>query len=318
MKSSLLLVAFAPLVLAGAAHGQPEASSPPTSTGAPLPAPALPPPAVQTPAPYAYPPGYGYPPPGYAYPPGYGYPPPGYAYPPAYPQYPQTSPQYPQGYPAMAPSPYQTPTLRADEPPWQGPVGWFRLGASLGILPVAGSMKYKLVYRGGPLEAYTESPAPSAAVSVFAEFQPIRFLFLGVSVQYIATVKWSHSQIFSSGTEMYGGSGYELDFLPRLGLAIPLTPRVRVLVSGAPGYSRVDASDIKGGFAKLGTLTGFVVQGDIGAIVSFTQHGFAQGGVTSQWGFQDNTVTSTTTGQNATAELRSTYVGFHAGIGYWF
>jgi hypothetical protein len=282
----------------------------------------LPPPANQAPAPYAnppgygYPPGYAYPPPGYAYPPGYGYPPPGYAYPPGYGYPPPGYAPYPPGYPAAR---NQPPSVKV-ETPFQPPTGWFRMGVSAGIF-LGGTLKYNLVYRGGSIYAHSGSAAPSVGLVLFGQAQPMRFFYLGLSAQYISTVKWSQtasSSSSSSSSELLGGSGYELDFLPHLGFSLPLTPRVHLFLSGAPGYSMIHASGMVKAFADPGTVWGFIIQGDAGVLVSFSQNGFARGRISSQWGFQSGTVTSSTTDETATAEMHSHYVGLDVGAGYWF
>jgi hypothetical protein len=278
------VAALVPLVLVGPTYGQTSVASPstPMSLDAPLPAPVLPPP-------------------------GYEYPP---ADPPASPQVPLASPKE---------APFPAPALSTAPPSWHGPTGWFRLAASFGFCPFAGNMKYDLVYRGGLIDTFSGPVEQSPSVSISAEAQPVRFLFLGLSVQYISNVKWAQGQPTYAGSFYYGGSGYELDFLPRLGLTLPLTSRVRLLASGAPGYSIIEASDLaKGPFANPRSLKGFVVQGDTRVIVLLTHHAFVQADVSGQWGFQNSTVTSKTSDQTATAKLRSAFLGLQVGVGYWF
>lgn len=276
------------------------------STVAPPSAPA---PAANQP-PYAYPPGYAYPPPGYANPPaGYGYPP-GYAYPPPY--------GYPQPYPGY----YPAPTVARPAPPFEPPTGQFRLGASVGLF-LGGRLNYKLLFRGEPLVAHSASAAATPGLAVFAEYQPLRYVFVGFTVQYLTTVKWSQSAPVASSSDTtsqnpYGGTGHEIDLLPRLGFSYPLTPRVRLLASGAPGYSRIDASSIVKIVADPGTVSGFTIQGDAGALISFSQHGFVQGRLSYQASFLENDVTSPSTGEAAKADLHASYWAVNAGIGYWF
>jgi hypothetical protein len=303
----------------------PEGSTP-QAAGAPAPAPiqALPPgqPASPYPPGYGYPPpGYGYPPPGYGYPPpGYAYPPPGYAYPPGY-GYPPGYAPYPPGYPAY-PRQYGAPVVAAAAtPPFQPPTGKIRLSAEIGIF-AGGRLKYDLSYRGGSIFAHSGSAAATPGFSILADFQPLRYVFAGLSVQYLTTVKWSQTNYSASSTsssaDLYGGSGYEVDFLPRLGISYPMTSRIRVLASGAPGYSLINASSMVKAYADPGTVGGFVVQADGGMIVSFSTHGFVQARISYQWGYQKGTVQSRTTSETATAYLHSSYLGLHAGAGYWF
>jgi hypothetical protein len=154
---------------------------------------------------------------------------------------------------------------------------------------------------------------PRPGVSIFAEAQPSRFLFLGLSVQFIA-LKWTQNQ----GVR-YDNAAYEFDFLARLGLSLPASSRFRLLVSGAPGYSIVDISDVVlGTYAQPSPLRGFVVQADAEVLFLVTQHHFVQAGASVQWGFQNNTLTSKTTNLPATAEVNSTLFGLHTGMGYWF
>jgi hypothetical protein len=310
VKSSLILVlALTAVAWVAPAFAQPSGPGPSETTAAPSPVPN---PASPGNPPTGY---YGYPPPGYyGYPPpGYAYPPPGYAYPPGY-------GPYPRGYPAY-PGPYAAPVVAAVSPPFQPPTGKIRLGAEVGVF-AAGRLKYDLSYRGGSLMAHSGSAATTPGISVFADYQLMRYLFAGVSVQYLTTVKWSQTSNSTSSTsssaDLYGGSGYEVDFLPRAGISYPITPRIRVLASGAPGYSLINASGMVKVFADPGTVGGFVVQGDGGMIVSFSTHGYAQARISYQWGYQKGTVTSKTTSETATAYLHSSYLGVHAGVGYWF
>jgi hypothetical protein len=198
-------------------------------------------------------------------------------------------------------------------PGWQETAGWFRLGARVGIFPLVGRLRYSFVYHGDLLDTHYGPTTARPSVSIFAEAQPARVLFLGLSAQFIA-VKWSQSQ-----ADRYDSTAYEFDFLPRLGLTLPLASRLRLLVSGAPGYSIVDVSGVVlGTYPNPSTLSGFVVQADAGVLFSFTQHGFVQAGASVQWGFQNKTFISKTTNLPATATLRSTFFGICTGIGYWF
>ncbi len=316
----MVVLALAAVAWAVPVLGQVPQGGAPQPAAAPAPAPNQAVPPGQPPYPYP-PPGYGYPPPGYGYPPpGYGYPPPGYAYPPGYGYPPGYAPYPQQGYPAY-PRQYGAPIVAAASPPSEPPTGKIRLSAEVGIF-AGGRLKYDLSYRGGSIFAHSGSAAATPGFSVFADFQLLRYVFAGLSVQYLTTVKWSQTNYSSSSTsssaDLYGGSGYEVDFLPRLGISYPLTPRIRVLASGAPGYSLINASGMVKAYADPGTVGGFVVQGDGGMIVSFSTHGFAQARISYQWGYQKGTVTSRTTSETATAYLHSSYLGLHAGAGYWF
>jgi hypothetical protein len=201
----------------------------------------------------------------------------------------------------------------------QHPAGWLRLGASFGIFPYAGRLKYDLVYRGRSLDSYYQTTPPSPCVAVFADARLRRFMLLGLSLQVISRVGWTYVQPTVSANPRYGGTGHELDLLTRLGFLLPLTSRLHLLVVGAPGYSFVDVSGIDlGPYSHPSTMSGFVVQADSGLLYLFAQHGFAQASFRAQWGFPSNSVTSGTTGQAATAELRSRYFGPQMGVGYWF
>ncbi len=308
MKSASFVIA----VLVGLIHAMPVLAqgAGPSSTVAPSPVPA---PSPQTPPPYAYPPGYAYPPPAYAYPPPGAYLPPGYGYPPAH-AYPQPSP-YPQpqhGY-------YQDRPAAEQATPFVGPTGKLRIGASVGLF-LAGRLSYKLLFRGEPLVSHSHSAKVTPGLAIFAEYQPIRFLFLGFTVQYLTTVKWTQAAavVPDSSTSPYRGSGYAIDLLPRLGVSYPLTPRVWLIASGAPGYSRIDASDMIKVYANPGTVSGFTIQGDAGALFSFSQNGFLQGRLSYQSSFLESSTASATTGEPAKAELRARYWSINAGVGYWF
>lgn len=338
MKQSLTAVAvLAPLAFAGTTFGQPlgpdaateapsfaPATAPATPATAPPPAPLPTAPSPANQLPYAFPPGYGYPPPGYAYPPpGYGYPPPGYAYPP--PGY-ATPPgdAYPPGYapyPQGSPGYYPAPSVAQRPTSLPAPKGKLRLGASLGVF-AGGRLRYQLLFRDEALVSHSAPAAMTPALMVFADYQLTRLFYLGLSVQYVATVKWSQSATLdpssSTSSHPYGGSGAGIDLLPRLGISYPLMPWLRITASAAPGYSFINASDMIEVYVNPGTMAGFTVQGDAGVLVSFSEHAFAQGRLSYQSSFVDSRTTSSTTGETATAELRASYLGVHAGIGYWF
>lgn len=311
MKSAHFVIALAAgLANAATVSGQTPASDP--AAGAPSPTPTTGPAAGQSPYAYPPPPGYAYPPAGYAYPPpGYAYPPPGYAYPPGYGPYP---PAYP-GY-------YQTPPVAKPTPPFRRPTGDFRLGVNVGAF-LSGKLSYSLSFRGEALVSHSASAAATPGLAIFAEYQPIRFVFVGFTIQYLATVKWAHSAPVDSTSSSptaspYGGTGHEIDFLPRLGISYPVAPRVRLVASGAPGYSMIDASNMIKVYADPGTVRGFTIQGDAGAQISFSEHGFVQGRLSYQSSFLESSATSETTGQTAAIDLHASYWGVNGGIGYWF
>ena len=215
------------------------------------------------------------------------------------------------------PAPSQSPSRpeRAVEPSRQEPHanGWLRIGASLGIFPLVGRLKYSFIYHGELLDAHEGATKPRPSVSIFADAQLTRFLYAGFAVQFIA-IKWTQNQ-----GVLYDSSAYEFDFLPRLGLSLPASSRFRLLVSAAPGYSVIDVSDVVlGTYVQPSPLRGFVFQADAGVLFLFTQHGFVQAGACFHWGLASRTLTSTTTNLPATAELRSTFLGLYTGIGYWF
>jgi hypothetical protein len=238
---------------------------------------------------------------------------------------PPTSPErLPFGYPpgvgaqpqprsVQSGRPAETPMSPATHPVWQEPAGWLRLGVSTGILPLVGRLRYNFVYHGNLLDTHYDPTRQRPNIAVFAEARVARLLFVGLSVQLIA-LKWSMSY-----GDKYDTTAYELDFLPRVGLSLPASSRLRLLFSAAPGYSIVDVSDVVlGVYTPPSTLRGFVVQVDAGVLFFFTQHGFVRAGALVQWGFQNASLTSNTTNLTATAELRSTLFGIQTGIGYWF
>jgi hypothetical protein len=191
--------------------------------------------------------------------------------------------------------------------------GRLRIGASLGIFPFVGRLKYSFIYHGELLDAHEGATKPRPSVSIFADAQATRFLYVGLAVQFI-TIKWTQEQ-----GVLYDSSAYEFDFLPRLGLSLPASSRFRLLVSAAPGYSVVDVSDVVlGTYVQPSPLRGFVFQADAGVLFLFTQHGFVQASVRFHWALASRTLTSTTTNLPASAELRSTFLGLDTGIGYWF
>jgi len=189
----------------------------------------------------------------------------------------------------------------------------FRIGASLGIFPLIGRLKYSFIYHGEMLDAHEGATKPRPSVSVFGDAQLARFFYVGFAAQFIA-IKWTQNQ-----GALYDSSAYEFDFLPRLGLSVPASSRFRLLVSAAPGYSVIDVSDVLlGTYVQPSPLRGFVFQSDAGVLFLFTQHGFVQAGACVHWGSASRTLTSTTTNLPATAELRSTFLGLYTAWGYWF
>ena len=274
----------------------------------PAPAPTLPPPTTDTTPPAALSP------PGYPYSPGYAYPVP-YPYAMPYPGYPSA---YPQTPPAMDPTPAITTT-----PPAPVPGGRLRLGAALMFSP-QGTLSYSLNnYRGESLQAFSGSTAATVGIVPFLQLDVLRNLYVAFAVQLLPTVRWnlatsSSSSSASSNNNLFGGSGSEIDFLPQVGITMPASRRIRLLAFAAPGYSLIFASNLVKVYADPGTAHGFVFQTGVGMIWSFGEHAFLDFRGTFQWGFQNNTVQSTTTGQSADVEVHSRLFGMQVGGGYWF
>jgi hypothetical protein len=297
MKRNPALLALATSLLFGAAGAR--AQQPSTPGQAPGPAPV-----------------YGYPP-GYAYPPAYGYPPPAHGYPPAY--YPPPYPAYPYPPPTQGLAQQPVTMVPASPAPTPVPDGKARLGAAFMVFP-RGTIDYSLDYRGGPILAKAGDAAATVGVSVFYEYQPLRYMFLAAGLQILPTVKWRHGQTTATpgGTDPFAGSGREFDLLPQLGLTLPVSRVIHLLAFTAPGYSFVQGSDMVKAYADPGTAKGFLIQAGAGMTVSLGQHGFLTFRFSQQWGFQKNRVQSPTTGEWADVALHTHYTGLHAGGGYWF
>jgi hypothetical protein len=308
----------------------------------PAPAPTLPPPTGAAQPAYPYPSGYpagaaqpAYPyPPGYPYSPGYPYPP-AYGYPtpypntPGYPPYPQQGyspygspyPGYPPAY-GQPPAAGYPPTVVAEPPPAPISSGRWRLGAALIFVP-QGTMSYNIKYRGEVLPpAYSGSTSATVGFAAQLQVDLFRYLLVGFAVQYLPSLSWNNpSPQSSTGSNPYGGSAHEIDLLPQLGATIPVARRTRFLAFAAPGYSFLSASGLaitKIYVAPEGAMHGFLFQTGVGMIWSFGEHAFLDFRGAYQWGFQNNKVQSTTTGETADVEVHSRFFGLQAGGGYWF
>jgi len=278
-------------------------------------------PAVQMPAPPApapAPPASTAPsPPVYFYPPGAPYPP-GYGYPLGYPLYPSPAPPAASTTGLAQAQPVEARPVTEPVPEEPRALGWLRLDASFVVFPL-GTLSYKFS-RAGEAQAFLSGDASATpGLSISAEFQPVRYIFFGLSFQYLATVKWSDtSSPVDSGSSLYGSSGYQTDFLPTVGLTLPVGSWICLLVSAAPGYSRINASGMVKGYTDPGTVTGFVLQAGLGLLLSFSSHGYAALRATQQWGYQSSETAGPANGDVVTTELHSSYFGLHIGVGYWF
>jgi hypothetical protein len=203
------------------------------------------------------------------------------------------------------------------------PEGRWRIGVA-GILFPTGNLSYKLSVRGESILAYPSSSsanpgnaATTLGVAPFVQFQAAEYLYLGLSVQYIPNVKWKPASSTSTN-QLYGGSASELDLLPQLGITIPVARRVQLLFFGAVGYSLVFASDLVKVYADPGTAHGLLVQSGAGLLYALGGKGFLEMRGSYQWGFQNNQVQSSTSGQNWDIEVHSQYLGMQCGGGFWF
>ncbi len=304
----------APTASPNAMPGSPGPQQPP-------PAQTLPPAAGAAQPSYPYPPAYPYPP-GYPYSPAYGYPAPS-PYAPGYPTYPQGYSPYASPYPtyppAYGPAAGYRPPVVAEPAPSPLPGGRLRIGAALVLMP-QGTLSYSLIDdKGEPLLAYSGSTAGTAGVVPFVQFDLHRYLYLAFAVQFLPSVKWNFGgPASSSNNNLFGGTGREVDFLPQLGVTVPAARRLRLLVFAAPGYSLLFASNLVNVYADPGTAHGFIFQTGFGLIWALGQHGFLDFRGAYQWGFQNNTVQSPTTGESADVEVHSRFFGLQAGSGYWF
>jgi hypothetical protein len=302
VRGAILALATAIMLLGTSASAQ---TTEPTVTAAP----AAPPAAGAPPAGYPYPAPYGYPP-GYPYPPNYAYPPAPY---PAYPQYPPGYPAYPPGYPyPPAPAPEPPPP-----PPAPLPSGKWRIGGSLFLVP-QGYLTYDLKYRGETQLLHKGGTTTTAGIAAFAELDLVRHLFLGLSLQFLPSIKWTPPSGAAAASDVFGGSGQELDFLPQAGVHLSASPRLRLLAYVAPGYSLLFAAGMADAFAESGVVHGFVVQTGGGVLYAIGEHGFFSIRASYQWTFQNNQVQSNTTGESADARFRFHFVGAHGAAGVWF
>lgn len=311
------------------AQGAPSTDTPPAAATPtpnpwlqqPAPAPTLPPPTDAAQPAYPYPLGSPYAP-GYAYPPAYGASAPypyGYpAYPPGYSPYASPYPAYPpaNARPTAADHP---PALVAEPPLAPAPSGRWRLGAALMFAP-QGTLSYDLIVKGEPqVPPYSSSTAATAGVVPYLQLDLFRHLYLGLAVQVLPSVKGNGNAASSgSNSNIFGGSGREVDFLPQVGLTVPTSRRLRLLAFAAPGYSLLFASNLVKIYANPGTAHGFIFQTGFGLLWSLGEHAFLDLRGAYQWGFQHNNVQSPTTGESADIEVQSRFFGLQAGGGYWF
>ena len=323
---TVMLAGAALLLLAGSVHAQgvPSADANPAVAAPapnpwmqqPAPAPTLPPPtgaaqpAAPNPPSYPYSPGYS------PYAPAYGSPAP---YPYGYPAYPPGYSPYASPYPVYPPAYAQQPVAGyppvAESPPAPVPGGKWRIGAALMFAP-QGTLSYSLNYRGEPLLAYSGSTAATGGVVPYLQLDLLRYLYVGIAVQVLTSVKWSSPAATSgSNNNIFGGSGSEVDVLPQVGLT---SRRIRLLAFAAPGYSLLFASNLVEVYADPGTAHGFIFQTGFGMVCSIGEHAFLDFRGAYQWGFQNNKVQSATTGESADVEVHSRFFGLQAGGGYWF
>jgi hypothetical protein len=323
--TAALIVLVRPVIAQPTQTAQPAQPGQPALPAQPAPAPTLPPATGAAQPANPYPTGYPYSP-GYAYPPAYGSPAPyPYGYPPApqgYSPYASPYPAYPPAYPpayGQPPAAGYPPAAYAEPPPAPVPSGRWRLGASLMLVP-KGTLSYSLNYKGEPLLAYSGDTATTAGVVPYLQLDLFRYVYLAFAVQILPSLKWSGTSATSSssGNNIFGGSGKEVDFLPQVGLSIPASRRIRILAFAAPGYSLLFASNLVKVYADPGTAHGLVFQTGFGMVLSLGEHAFLDFRGTQQWGFQNNKVQSATTGVSADVEVHSRFFGLQAGAGYWF
>ncbi len=297
LAGSLLVAAL--LISTTAAQAQPAApagAAAPAAPGAPAAAPApVPPPG------YAYPPPYGYPAP-YAYPPGYPAPYPAY---PAYPGYPPAYGVYQPARPAPAPT-----------PPAPLPTGRWRLGAALMLIP-QGHFSYELRYRGETQLLYARDIQTTGGVSVSAEYDVIRYVYVGLAFQYLPSIEWTNAAGIVRNPINGKASAY--DFLPLIGARYSPTPRLRLLAYAAPGFSIFDASGVKQYMSSSGTAYGFALQLGGGLLYAIGQHMFFSLRGSYQWTAASKPeVQSLTTSETAELHARFRFVGAQGSLGYWF
>jgi hypothetical protein len=191
------------------------------------------------------------------------------------------------------------------------------LGGTVFLVP-QGKLSYQLNYRGEPLQAYSRGINDSAGLAGFAEYDLIRYLYVGFAFQIMPSIKWASTSSSSTDTNSFGGTARMFDFLPHLGVAIPTTPRFSIVAFAAPGYSFFSASDFAGTYTKLGTARGFVIQAGGGVRYAFGQHGFFEVRGNYQRNYHNEKVQSSTTGESADAQFRFNFLSLHGSGGYWF
>jgi hypothetical protein len=292
------------------AHPGSQPSAPTPATPAPVPPTAN----ASTPAPaHASPPP---PPPAYPYPPPYGYAP-GYVYPPGYPPpAPYGYPGYPPGYTNYPAPPQQPP---ATPPPDLPPSGKWRVGGALLLIPRA-DLTYDLKYRDEPLDYYDRGVSTTVGVAAFAEYDVFSHLFVGFSLQYLPSIKWKSLSVAAGATAPpFGGSAREYDVLPQIGGYWNATPRLRLLVYVAPGYSLLDASSLETAIPiKHETVHGFVLQTGGGLLYAIGQQGFFAIRGLYQRSSHKGQVSSPTTGQTAEPNYFFSFFALQGSGGFWF
>jgi hypothetical protein len=193
-------------------------------------------------------------------------------------------------------------------------MGRWRIGAA-GIFFGQGILSYKLNLPGGDTLAYSSgNAAATLGFAPFAQFQATQYLFLGFSMQYIPKVQWAPiSSTAANG--LPSGSGSELDFLPQLGVTIPVARRLHLVTFGTIGYSLLFASDL---VTDAGTARGLLLQTGVGLLYAMGSLGFLELRGSYQWGYQNSQFQSPNNGETAVIEMHSQYFGLQAGGGFWF
>jgi hypothetical protein len=191
------------------------------------------------------------------------------------------------------------------------------------LLVPQGTLSYNLRYQGEVLPpAHAGSTAATVGLAAQLQVDLFRYLLLGVAVQYIPSLSWESPASQSSTKDTsFGGSAYEVDLLPHLGATIPVAHRIRFLVFAAPGYSFLSASGlaISKTYVDPGSAArGFLFQAGAGVLWSFGEHAFLDFRGALQWGFQNSSVQSATTGESAELQVHSSLGTLQAGGGYWF
>jgi hypothetical protein len=188
------------------------------------------------------------------------------------------------------------------------------------MLAPKGTLSYTLSYKGEPILAYSGSTAITGGFVPYVQLDLFRHLYLAFAMQFLPSVKWSSTSSGSSSNNnnLFGGSGREVDLLPQVGVTVPASRQIRLLVFAAPGYSLLSASGLVKVYADPGTAHGFLFQAGVGMVMSLGEHAFLDFRGAGQWGFQNSKVQSATTGESAEVKVHSSFVILQAGGGYWF